>query len=46
MTKTVLERAREVFDTEIEGLQAVRANLIGPLAKLGDRSVKRLGNAG
>ena len=34
MTKTVLERAREVFDTEIEGLQAVRDNLNGSFEEL------------
>ena len=46
MTKTVLERAREVFDTEIEGLQAVRDNLNGSFEELVARCMETLSNEG
>lgn len=46
MKKTILERAREVFDTEVCGVNAVRDNLGESFEALVDRCMRTLSSGG
>ncbi len=46
MQKGIIERAREVFDTEIEGLAAVRDGLNGSFEELVERCMKVVASGG